>query len=321
MFSTTHQSWTIPSGYPSPAPTTSRDASFTINELDPKYAPVSNVKPVPAFPGDGSYPVWNLLVDVIQVDGVSIPLVSVVPNAPSGVFAAMMNTGTPRASFPPDILYALYSQIPGASVGLIDGEMQFSVPCNTIAIVRVIIGQSITCYIIRPEVLLMAHISGVPYLIHPLDLSQIGSNPYADKDGNNFTVCCLTFLPITANAGWDALFGDYIRHKFTLCQFLPSPLLHPSSLNLLASFDFGSAVAKSPSPAASMQSPSQTDPERAIMEVQNVRMAWLAYPEYQGTVPGFVLGLPGSVPPTDTSGTTASDGALRTSAAIGDAAA
>jgi saccharopepsin len=116
----------------------SADASFTINELDPTYAAVSNVAPVPLFPGNNDR--WSVVVDALQVDGVNITLVSTVPNAPSGSIVALMDTGTPTATLPMNLLYALYSQIPGVSVAVIEGNLFFLIPCNTTSIVTMVIG-------------------------------------------------------------------------------------------------------------------------------------------------------------------------------------
>ncbi|KAJ7447615.1 hypothetical protein FB451DRAFT_1567455 [Mycena latifolia] len=88
---------------------------------------------------------------------------------------ALMDTGTSTGTLPPDILYAVYSHIPGASVTVQgNGElMLFIVPCNTSAIITVVIG-------------------GVPYTIHPLDLSDI-LTPVDDGSGTNSTLCRFDF--------------------------------------------------------------------------------------------------------------------------------
>ncbi|KAJ6549589.1 hypothetical protein DFH09DRAFT_1320065 [Mycena vulgaris] len=92
----------------------SATASFTINELDVAYAAAADAPELPLFPGGNGR--WSILVDSLDVDGVDIPLVSNVPNAPDRTLVAVMDTGAPVDYLPPDILYALYSQIPGASV-------------------------------------------------------------------------------------------------------------------------------------------------------------------------------------------------------------
>ncbi|KAJ7107143.1 aspartic peptidase domain-containing protein [Mycena crocata] len=116
----------------------SAEASFTIMELDKSFAAVKDTTPVPLFPADTFR--WSVLVDAINVDGVNVPLVSTVPNTPTGKFVGVMDSGTTTALFPQDVLYALYSQIPGASVGISDSQLSFTIPCNTTSIVTVIIG-------------------------------------------------------------------------------------------------------------------------------------------------------------------------------------
>jgi hypothetical protein len=117
----------------------SADAAFTINELDETYAArVEGLPAVPLFPGNNGR--WSVLVDRINVNGVDIPLASSVLNAPNGSIVAVMDTGTPTATLPPDILYALYSQIPGATVQVQGQNMRFIIPCNTSTIVTVVIG-------------------------------------------------------------------------------------------------------------------------------------------------------------------------------------
>jgi hypothetical protein len=95
---------------------------------------------VPLFPGTNGR--WSVVVDAIQVNGANISLTSTVPKAPNGSLVVLMDTGTPTASLPSDILYAVYSQMPGVSVAVVDndGTLFFIVPCNTSAIVTVVIG-------------------------------------------------------------------------------------------------------------------------------------------------------------------------------------
>ncbi|KAJ7120763.1 aspartic peptidase domain-containing protein [Mycena crocata] len=235
-------------------------ASFTINELDVTYAAVADTPEVPLFPGGNLR--WSVLVDGIDVDGVRIPLISNVPGTRvtrcAGSIVAVMDTGTPTAAFPPDLLYAIYSQIPNAYVMAEGNNMVFVIPCNTTSVVTIVIG-------------------GLPYAIHPLDLSTIHTGE-ADASGNNVTVCVSSSMQMPAQADFDSLFGDTIMR------------------NLYSVFNFGDAVAKSPTGAASMQFLSQTDPVKAAASVQNVRMAQLASlaPEFQGAPPGFTPATPGS---------------------------
>ncbi|KAJ7830150.1 aspartic peptidase domain-containing protein [Mycena olivaceomarginata] len=262
----------------------SADASFTINELDETYAAhVQGLPEVPLFPGDNGR--WSVLVDRINVNGMDVPLTSAVPNAPNGSIVAVMDTGTPTATLPPDILYGIYSQIPGALVGVNGSDMVFLIPCNTSAIVTVVIG-------------------GLGYVIHPLDLSDITSQ--TDDNGNNVTACVSTIASsaVASQADFDSLFGDTFMRNF------------------YSVFNFGDSIAKSPAGAASIQFFSVLDARAAVADVQNVRMAQLANmaPEFQGIPDGFIPAPPGSTRPTKDT-VAPESGAVRTSGAIADAAA
>ncbi|KAJ7694404.1 aspartic peptidase domain-containing protein [Mycena rosella] len=186
----------------------SADASFTINELDEKYDGITDAPKIPLFPGDNGR--WSIVVDALTVDGKDIPLVSTVPNAPNGSLVVLMDTGTPTATLPADLLYALYSHIPGASVSVDDDLMWFAVPCNTSAIITVFIG-------------------GLPYPIHPLDLAEIQTG--VDTNGNNF----------------DALFGGtFMRNAYSVFNFGDSvgkSSSGPASIQLLSQTDPRSAAA------------------------------------------------------------------------------
>lgn len=113
----------------------SADASFTFNEVDPKYAQVLSTPRIPLFPGNNGR--WSILVDSIHNNGVNIPLRSSVPGAPAHKLVVLMDTGTHTATLPPDIWYALYSQIPGAMFSA--HAMKFVIPCQSTPIVSVVI--------------------------------------------------------------------------------------------------------------------------------------------------------------------------------------
>ncbi|KAJ6524178.1 aspartic peptidase domain-containing protein [Mycena capillaripes] len=246
----------------------SAEATFTIMELDATYAAVADTTPVPLFPPDTDR--WSVLVDSINVDGVEIPLSSVVPGTPKGKLVAVPDSGTAKATLPADVLYALYSQIPGATVGFVENSMFFTIPCNTTSIVTVVIG-------------------GEPYPIHPLDLSSIVPLSEDDGPGLNGTLICLGSLGALPGFGIDALLGDsFMRNTYSV-------------------FNFGNAAAKMPGKDASIQLLSLTDPTTAIEDVQNVRMAALAAAGGAEVVyPGFQPATPGSTPPVSPSAGSAS---------------
>jgi hypothetical protein len=204
----------------------SADASFTINELDETYAAhVQGLPEVPLFPGDNGR--WSVLVDRINVNGMDVPLTSAVPNAPNGSIVAVMDTGTPTATLPPDILYGIYSQIPGALVGVNGSDMAFLIPCNTSAIVTVVIG---LVYLVQLSTILSHVFRGLGYVIHPLDLSDITSQ--TDDNGNNVTACVSTIASsaVASQADFDSLFGDTFMRNFYSVYGSPkvtSPSLPP----------------------------------------------------------------------------------------------
>ncbi|KAJ7110704.1 aspartic peptidase domain-containing protein, partial [Mycena crocata] len=255
----------------------SAEASFTIMELDETYAVVKETTPVPLFPANS--PAWSILVDAITVDGVNVPLVSTVPNAPSGKFVAAIDSGTTLATLPPDILYALYSQIPGATVTIDDDQIKFVIPCNTTSVVTVVIG-------------------GRPFPIHPLDLSELDEIDDRNATGVFGSICVGLIQAAEPNENLDALFGDIFMRNF------------------YSVFNFGNVQATSPDDSASMHFLSLTDPHAAAADVLNVRMAQLANktPEFQGLLPDFQHALPGSTSPkfshTNSGAHLASDAAI-----------
>ncbi|KAJ7122182.1 aspartic peptidase domain-containing protein [Mycena epipterygia] len=96
----------------------------------------------------------------------------------------------------------------------------------------------------------------------PLDLSDA-----TVIDG--VTVCTASFQAMAGNGDFDALFGDSILR------------------NIYSLYNFGSAIAKSPSAASSMQLLSQTDPSAAVADVLKVRMALLAIGPPEGVPASF----------------------------------
>ncbi|KAJ7107144.1 aspartic peptidase domain-containing protein [Mycena crocata] len=239
----------------------SAEESFTIVEIDENFADVTNRTPVPLFPGDTGR--WSVVVDRITVDGVDLPLVSNVKKTPKGSLVAVIDSGTFKATLPPDLLYALYSQIPGASVEIEGEKMTFVIPYNTTSIVTMVI-------------------AGQPYPIHPLDLSDVLVLDDRNETGVYGSVCIGAFHAFPPQPDFDALFGDTFMR------------------NIYSVFNFGNAASKAPTKDASMQLLSITDLREAIPDVRDVRMAQLAdkAPEIQELLPGLVRVIPGSRPPT-----------------------
>ncbi|KAJ7122175.1 aspartic peptidase domain-containing protein [Mycena epipterygia] len=105
-------------------------------------------------------------------------------------------------------------------------------------------------------------LGGQSFPIHPLDLLDA-----TVIDG--VTVCTASFQAMAGNGDFDALFGDSILR------------------NIYSLYNFGSAIAKSPSAASSMQLLSQTDPSAAVADVLKVRMALLAIGPPEGVPASF----------------------------------
>ncbi|KAF8155032.1 aspartic peptidase domain-containing protein [Mycena galopus ATCC 62051] len=166
----------------------SADASFLINEVDQDYADVVSAPAIPLFGNDGR---WSILIDGMSLDGVNVPVTpSTTPGVPAGKIAALIDTGTPTASFPPDFIDRVFAAIPGTSQ--ISSGL-WTVPCDTTSILSIEIG-------------------GQQFPIHPLDLSIVlpGSPP----------VCQSSFILAAPGFPFDSLFGDTImRNLYSLFNF------------------------------------------------------------------------------------------------------
>jgi hypothetical protein len=113
----------------------SADASFLINEFDETYSAIANSTPIPVFGNNR----WNLPLDAIAVNGIALPIPkSVVSSNPTGKLIVLMDSGTPTAFLPVELFNAIYGNIPGALFSASTG--QFIIPCNTTAIVTVVLG-------------------------------------------------------------------------------------------------------------------------------------------------------------------------------------
>ncbi|KAJ7785076.1 aspartic peptidase domain-containing protein [Mycena maculata] len=218
------------------------DASFTINELDPTYAGVVNAPTIPVVAGIIDR--WRILVDNISVNGVNVPFPSsALSNAPAGSLVTILDTGTPTAAIPAQVISSVFSQIPGAVFKVVDGlvlegspiaEQVWTVPCNTTTIVSVGMG-------------------GQSFPIHPLDLSAVFIN-----NVTNVATCVSQWSPGPANPDdFDMIFGDsFMRNFYTV-------------------FNFGDDVSQAPA-GSSIQLLSQTNPTSAQQDVAKVRTAQIA---------------------------------------------
>ncbi|KAJ7851059.1 aspartic peptidase domain-containing protein [Mycena olivaceomarginata] len=172
----------------------SADASFLINEVDQDYADVVSAPAIPLFPAfprnNGR---WSILIDSISLGGVTIPFTPSTAGAPAKKIVAVMDTGTPAASFPQDFIDRLYTAIPGSIQA---ADKLWTIPCDTTSIMSVEIG-------------------GRQFPIHPLDLSEIRVNASTDT-----TVCSSPFLATPGGTEFDSLFGDTImRNMYSVFNF------------------------------------------------------------------------------------------------------
>ncbi|KAF7319417.1 Acid protease [Mycena chlorophos] len=264
----------------------SAEASFTINTLDPRYALAANAaRPQRVFPGLDVNGRWSVIVDAIHVGNTKLELTSVVPGTPAGKMVADIDSGTPTAEFPVALWYALFSNIPNATVGLYEGRPVMVIPCNTTTLVTVVIGYAyLSPFTGNFTETAFVWFRGVKFPIHPLDLSLITPGPLANTTLGDNTVC---FAMAVAGAGdpgdIDALFGDSLMRNF------------------YSVFNFGNAIAHSPGVHnASIQFVPLTNGASAQQDVSAVRMAQFANGTYppELTVPlgGFEPALPGKPP-------------------------
>ncbi|KAJ7925599.1 aspartic peptidase domain-containing protein, partial [Mycena leptocephala] len=194
----------------------SADASFLINEFDETYSAIANSTPIPVFGNNR----WNLPLDSIAVNGVALPIPeSVVSSNPTRKLIVLMDSGTPTAFLPVELFNAIYGNIPGALFSASTG--QFIIPCNTTAIVTVVLG-------------------GQSFPIHPLDLSDMTII-------EEVTVCTSAFFPAPGNTDFDGLFGDAImRNMYSVFNFGSAIAKAPgpsSNMQLLSQTDPTAAAA------------------------------------------------------------------------------
>ncbi|KAJ6534276.1 aspartic peptidase domain-containing protein [Mycena capillaripes] len=196
-------------------------ASFGINEVDPSYATASKAPSVPLFPGDNG--VWSILLDGISVDGVNIPLPpSNVPKTPAGKAVVVLDTGTPTAMLPQQLLDGIYSRIPGAKLVKDEtGASVWSIPCSTTSSVSI-------------------HIGGQSFPIHPLDLSSVVLTT------TNAPLCVSPWTGGEGSTDVDMLFGDsFMRNFYSIFNFGDAVSQSPTgnaSIQLLSQTDAAAAA-------------------------------------------------------------------------------
>ncbi|KAJ7628974.1 aspartic peptidase domain-containing protein, partial [Roridomyces roridus] len=212
------------------------DASFTINDVDPKYAAVQNAPILPLFPGNIGE--WGFIFGGFTVDGKPVKLPpSNVDGVPPGQMVLRLDTGTPFTFMPQALIDGIYSLIPGAQ----NQQMHFfgpnkvwTVPCNTTAILSLQIG-------------------GQEFPIHPLDLSEVVVDP-----STNLPLCVTPFATFTQAFGMDIFAGDSFMRNF------------------YSVFNFGVENPQSVADAPSVQLLAQTNAQSASQDAVKVRASLLA---------------------------------------------
>ncbi|KIK01896.1 hypothetical protein K443DRAFT_678040 [Laccaria amethystina LaAM-08-1] len=147
---------------------------------------------------------WQALTDknngITGPDGLPIQLKSIVPNAPSGQFVAVVDSGFTFSQVPRDISDAIYGRVNGAYY---DTQNEWwLVPC----------GQYLN---------VSFNFGGNSYPVHPLDLVD---DNFSQIDSTGKKVCIGAFQPITSAFSilghYDMILGmSFLRNTYTLLNF------------------------------------------------------------------------------------------------------
>ncbi|KAI0660918.1 acid protease [Cubamyces menziesii] len=162
------------------------EGSFTIGEYDDDYKDVANSPKISTFP-ESDPTRWTVLLDALLVGEKSVPLSSVVANAPSGKAVVMFDSGTSYTYAPKDVCDALYSGVQGAAYNSDLG--MWVVPCDAEVDIALQLGTSV-------------------YPVHPLDVTPTN---VADP-----SMCVGSFVPqavSVANGQFDWLIGDNVMRS------------------------------------------------------------------------------------------------------------
>ncbi|KAA1469019.1 acid protease [Dentipellis sp. KUC8613] len=179
------------------------DGVFTIGEYADGYQDVEKAPKLSRFPPQ--LPVWGTLLDAMHVNGEAHTWKSVVPSlvhsvpnitVPEGKAISVLDCGTTLPLLPSDAVDFIYGKIPGA----ISLNKTWIVPCSS-------------------SVNLTFTLGGQEYPIHPLDLTIISPQTFAD--GKNRTICMNSYQAGDSNVTLaDAMLGmGFLRNVYASFNF------------------------------------------------------------------------------------------------------
>ncbi|VDC06291.1 unnamed protein product [Peniophora sp. CBMAI 1063] len=170
------------------------EGTFSIGELEEKYASINTTSGIPTFP-ETAPKRWNVLLDAVLVGDNTVAVSSSVDGAPSNKAVVLLDTGSSFTYAPSAVVNAIYGGISGASYSASDGL--WKVPCSA-------------------EVDMALQFNGVVFPLHPLDV--------VIKSGTGVDVCVGTFIPQdTSSIGSgvvDWIAGDnFLRAVYSVYDF------------------------------------------------------------------------------------------------------
>ncbi|TFY62022.1 hypothetical protein EVG20_g6851 [Dentipellis fragilis] len=170
------------------------NGTFAIGEEVEGYENVTQTPRLErTFVGKGS--IWGVLMDELNINGHSLPLVSALNDSsiPKGKVVTLLDTGTSGAQISIEAAKMIYENMPGAVYNAPDN--QWLLPCNVSTNVTLTFG-------------------GQKFPIHPLDFSEVADTPL--PNGKNVSVCVSTWTPSPSEGQMDYILGDvFLRNAYT----------------------------------------------------------------------------------------------------------
>lgn len=166
---------------------------LTVGEVSDNWPEIQDAEQLPVLLDNA----WATVIDGFVVNGHAVIDTSkILPDSPPQMLT-LFDTGTARALAPPEVVDALYKDLPGAEF---DGCCQYTLPCDTLTNISVIIG-------------------GRMFPIHPIDaviIPEVGEEPRADADAT----ICISAFSYTSPGYVDAILGDtFHRNAYVLYYF------------------------------------------------------------------------------------------------------